>query len=191
MAGNQSVLMTNVGRQALVKSQLGFTLSELLVVIGIIALITVLVVPNWRSGERSLALDRVVHKAGQDVRKVQELALRAQAYTCDPPGSISGYGIFFDESNSTSYILFAECNGSNIYNAGIDGIVKTVQLESGIEIQSVSPSPKASIVFIPPAPTVFIKPGDPLAAQVFFVRIDGVGDTKILDVSSKGVIDID
>ena len=171
----------------------GFTIPELLVVVAIIMLMTGLMLPNWRSGERTLTLDRVVHKAGHDVRRVQELALRAQAYTCDT-GSISGYGVFFDQDTPTSYILFAECNGNNTYNDEIDGIVEEVQMESGVEISLVSLIPQStqiSIVFVPPTPLVFLKPGDPSLVRIFFQRADGVGTAKILEVTSRGVIDID
>jgi len=171
----------------------GFTIPELLVVVAIIVLMTGLMLPNWRSGERTLALSRVVHKAGQDVRRAQELALRAQAYTCpnDPAEKISAYGVFFDQNTPTSYILFAECNDNNIYDVGTDGIVETIQLESGIEIQGVSPGPQISIVFVPPTPLVFLKPGDPSLARVLFQRADGAGNLKTLDVTIRGVIDID
>ena len=174
------------------RSEHGFTIPELLVVVSIIILMTGLTLPNWRSGERTLTLDRVVHKAGQDVRRVQELALRAQAYICDT-GSISGYGVFFDQDTPTSYILFAECNGNNTYDDEIDGIVEEVQMESGIKIQSVFPGPQISIVFVPPIPLVFLKPGDPPLplARVFFKRIDEVGTQRTLEVTSRGVIDMD
>lgn len=172
------------------RKEYGFTIPELLVVVTIIILMTGLTLPNWRSGEKTLTLDRVVHKAGQDVRRVQELALRAQAYTCDT-GSISGYGVFFDQNTPTLYILFAECNNNNIYNEGIDGKVEEIQLESGIKIQSVFPGPQISIVFVPPIPLVFLKPDDPSSTQVFFQRADGVGAKRILEVTRKGVIDID
>ena len=168
----------------------GFTIPELLVVVAIIVLMTGLLLPNWRSGERTLALSRVVHKAGQDVRRAQELALRAQAYTC-LSGTISGYGVFFDQNSSTSYTIFAECNANNTYDAGTDGIVETIQIESGIEIQSVSPGPQISIVFVPPVPLVFLEPGDPSLTRVFFQRVDGVGNQRTLEITNKGVIDID
>jgi len=118
---------------------------------------------------------------------------QVKAYICpnDPAEKISGYGIFFDQNIPTSYIIFAECNDNNTYNAEIDGIVEAVQLERGIQIQSVSPGPQISIVFIPPVPSVFIQPGNLLATQISFGRIDEVGAQKILDITNKGVIDID
>lgn len=174
----------------------GFSIPELLVVVAIIVLMTGLLLINWRSGERSLALSRVVHKAGQDVRRVQELALRAQAYICPnapiiPTETISGYGVFFNQDSPDLYILFAECNHNNTYNEGIDGIVEAISLESGITISSVAPNSKTSIVFVPPTPQVFINGNTDGNMQVSFQRTDGVGNVKILDVNAKGVIDVD
>lgn len=184
MAGNLTFLTRN--REG------GFTIPELLVVVAVIMLMTGLILPNWKSGEQSLALDRVAHKAGQDVRRAQELSMRAEAFTCTT-GSISGYGVFFDQNTPTSYILFAECNGNNMYNDGVDGIVggEGITLESGIEIFSLSPSEEVSIVFEPPTPRVFVNGQEGVSAQVSFQRTDGVGAPRTLDISSKGVIDID
>jgi len=170
----------------------GFTIIELLIVIGIIVLMTGLMLPTFRSGERTLALSRVVHKAGQDVRNTQELALRAKAHICpnDPAEKISGYGVFFDQNIPTSYIIFAECNDNNTYNEGTDGIVETISLESNIEISLVSPSAKTSIVFVPPTPLVFTNGNPGENVQISFQRQDGVGAVKTLDINSKGVIDV-
>ena len=181
MAGNLTLLRKDRGA--------GFTLPELLVAVAIIVLMTALILPTWKSGERTLALDRVVHKAGQDVRRTQELALGARPYTCQT-GSMFGYGIFFDSSSPNSYLVFAECDENTIgYNAGTDGIVETITLENNVQIASVSPTSQISIVFVPPTPTVFLKPGDPLLAQISFQRTDGQGTPKTLDINSKGVID--
>jgi len=174
----------------------GFTLVELFVVMGVVVLMTVLVLPNWRSGERSLALDRTVHKAGQDVRKTQELSLRAEPHTCLPEEteSMFAYGIFFDSSDPDSYLIFAECDKDSIgYDPAVDDIIEEIMLENDIVIKSVSPSPTASIVFVPPTPKVWIKPepGDPAqGAKIIFERIDKVKQRQ-LNISSKGIVDVD
>jgi len=49
------------------RGEQGFSLPELLVVIAIIVLMTGLMLPNWRSGDRTLTLNRVVSKAGQSI----------------------------------------------------------------------------------------------------------------------------
>lgn len=162
--------------------------------VAIIVLMTSLVLPNWRSGERGLALERTASKVGQDVRRIQEFSMRARAYTC-ATGTISGYGIYFATFTPDSYILFAECNGTNTYDAGVDGVVETAEMESGVQMQEILldsvPNGTVSIVFIPPTPTVFIKPGDPLEAEIVLQRTDGVSGTRTVSISSKGVIDID
>jgi len=118
----------------------GFTLVEILVVTALILLMTTVATFNLRLGEQSLALDRAAHKVSLDVRRAMELTLRAQNLTgCVP--SFSGYGLYVDEiASRTSYIIFADCNGNNKYEAGLDLIVETISLEEGIEISSIDPT---------------------------------------------------
>tara|TARA_Y100000310_G_scaffold32715_1_gene30985 strand:- start:447 stop:977 length:531 start_codon:yes stop_codon:yes gene_type:complete len=171
----------------------GFTVIEILVVMAIVVLMTILVLPNWRAGEQSLALQRSAQKLAQDTRRAQELALRAQSFTCQI-GTISGYGIFFDQSAPNSYILFAECNGNNTYNDGIDGIVdgESISLESGVEIASVTPGPTVSIVFIPPTPTIWINNDvGQTSVQVVLRRTGDPASTKTITITNKGIIDVD
>ena len=175
-----------------IKGVSGYTLVELLVVVGIIVLMTGVSFPLWSSVEKDLALDRVVHKTGQDVRRVQELALRSQNHICTTPGmSIYGYGIYFDSDTPTSYILFAECNSQSIgYDERQDDIVENVQLESGVRIVEVSPTPQMSIVFVPPLFTTFLRPGNPDSVEISFQGRDGVGDIKKLNVTQRLLTEI-
>ena len=169
----------------------GFTLIELLVVIAIAVVITIVAIPGWKTGEQGLTLDRVVHKAGQDVRRTRELALRAEPYTCQT-GKIFAYGIFFDSASPTSYLIFAECDKDSIgYDPGDDGIVETITFENDIQITSVSPGTEISAVFVPPTPQIFLKPGDISSTQVSFQRTSGAGAIKTLDITNKGVVDVD
>lgn len=170
----------------------GFTIPELLVSIFIIVLMTAIAVPSWRTGETTLALDRAAHKLAQDLRKATELAQRAQFFQC-ATGSISGYGMYFSSSTSTSYILYAECNGDLDYDAGSSGdtIVQTMSLESRIHIESTAPSPFFSVLFVPPVPSVYLKPGDPSQVQIVLSVMDDPLRFKTITVTPKGVIDID
>ena len=156
-------------------------------VIAIISLLTALTLPNWRSGARSLALERSAFKLGQDVRRAEELALRAQAFECET-GSITGYGVAFDLYNPTTYLLFAECNGDNTYSSQ-DSIVDTITLESDTVISSLVPGPQSSVVFIPPTPRIFINPGGLEELQVQLTTTGGA--SKSVTITHKGIIDIE
>ena len=175
-----------------------FTIPELLISIFIIVLMTAIAVPIWRSGETTLALDRAAHKLSQDIRKATELAQRAQALvlplTC-APGKISGYGIYVSAAMPTStYTLYAECNGNQTYELGVDAVFQTVTLENKIQITSTSVTPSSfAILFVPPVPTITIQSGMESLAQAQ-ITLSIAGDpsrSKIITVTNKGIIDID
>ena len=94
----------------------GFTLVELLVAISIFALITTLVIIDFRTGRFNDELRIDAEKLATDVRKVQTLALTgfvpAAGGGNTPEG---GYGIRLTEDTGT-YILFAD------YAYGVDDI---------------------------------------------------------------------
>lgn len=171
----------------------GFTIPELLVSIFIIVLMTALVLPSWHAGETVLALDRAAHKLAQDMRRATELAQRAQPLapplTC-APGNISGYGMHISSGTPASYTLYAECNGNQEYNAGVDAAFQTVTLESKIQITSATPS-SFSVFFVPPVPTITIQPGNLSQAQVTLSVADDPSKSKVITITTKGIIDID
>lgn len=167
----------------------GFTLTEILVVIGVVVLLTGILIPNWRLGEKELKLQRATAKLAQDILRTGELALRVEDFDCQA-GSVSGYGIHFDASSPDSYLIFAECNSSNEYEAVSDGVVETIMLENGVVISSVSPSPVFNAVFLPPKPAVYIMPGA-LLEGVITLQVSPGGHERIVKVNNKGVVDID
>lgn len=168
----------------------GFTIPELLISIFVIVLMTAIVVPSWRAGETTLALDRAAHKLSQDVRKATELAQRAQFFDCGAPKKISGYGIYISTATPTSYTLYVECNNNQEYNLGVDAVFQTVTLENKIQITSATPSP-FSVFFVPPVPTITIQPGNPSQAQVRLSVINDPLKFKDITITTKGIIDID
>ncbi len=163
----------------------GFTLIELLVTTSLIIFITSLTFLNWQSSQGNLSLQRGIHQLAQDIARTQELSLQSKSFTC-ASRSISGYGMYFNLSAPDSYLIFAECNSTNAYEAASDGLVETVSFQKGVKITALSPSP-LSVVFLPPDPQVFIKPGDPSQAQI---TLGQDGATRSVIVNQRGVVDV-
>ncbi|MDO8470484.1 MAG: hypothetical protein Q7S63_00725 [bacterium] len=167
----------------------GFTVVELVVVSSLMILITGLLLVNTQSTRGRLALERSLHQVALDVTRAHELALRSQAYTC-ASGSITGYGLAVDLANPGSYIVFAECNGTNSYEQGSDGIIETVSLSKGVVISQTLPSPEWSIVFLPPDPQVFLKPGNPVQVQLSLIVQQDPSFIRTIVINSRGIADI-
>jgi len=176
----------------------GFTLVELLVVIGIISLLTALILPNFRGGESQFALQRSANKLSQDIRRAQQMALSAKE--CQPCGGIfpeTGYGIILDNAWSTrQYRLYADTHGKNEFFTPNDTIVETIDLEKGVIIKEISLPPNTyssvSINFKPPDPITNIKynigpPGQSLTIITLALETDP-NKTKTVKVNKAGLI---
>lgn len=141
-----------------------FTLVESLVTIFIIAVLSLIILPNYYSAKQQLALQRSAFKLAQDIRIVQEMAMSVEELPTGFP--LGGYGlyIFFDDENpnpQNSYILFGDINDNQKYGPGIDvQIGETKFLESKVKIKSLSKD-QMNIVFMPPDPEVFVAGKNP------------------------------
>lgn len=141
-----------------------FTLIELLVVVSIIVLMTALTLPNYRLGDKQLALQRSAHRLAQTLRTTQEYAISAKTFQGAVP---SGYGMYLDLAQPASYILFADVNGDGVYSGAsekVEGINLEVNVVLG-ELVPATPSSSLTIVFIPPDPTTIFNP-DATSAKI-------------------------
>ena len=140
----------------------GFTIMELLVVLAIIAIISGFMVVNFRKGEEGGRLVRSAQQIAQNIRKVQNMALSSVEYQGEIPYA---YGVYFSRDITDSYILFADKNPDSFrYNGEPpDKKIETINLERGIVIDSISPSPFLHIAFSPPNPLTFINVDQPEA----------------------------
>lgn len=140
-----------------------FTVIELLVVVSIIALMTVLILPNYNSGNKQLTLQRAASKLVQDIRDAQELSLSSKEFNGQLPEG--GYGFFFWKFEvggvdyPHKYVLFADLNGNGSRQVGSED-VKWFTLENGVKFSDFYLDGDAAFgsifTFIAPDPTVCI-----------------------------------
>ena len=160
----------------------GFTLVELMVVTAIIVLLTAMTLPNYRAGSQQLALQRSAHKLAQDLRRAEELALSSQAFGDQTP---QGYGVYFNKSQSSRYILFADLDGNHQYSGLSDEKVEEITLEGKVVISGLSPefASVLTIVFTPPDPSVyFYEDSNAVTASITLMA------KEIIQVNKVGLI---
>lgn len=175
-----------------IKSQLkqkGFTLTEALVVVFIIGLISSILIVNWRKNEKQYQVQRVAQEIVQNIRKTQDMALNSFKYQEDD-GVPDNYGIYFDKTLASSYIIFADENGNNKYNGGEN--IETILIDSGVEIGSLSSEPKLNITFSLPDAFTVINPAA-VSATITIKKSDGIcpQNCKNIIIRNTGQISVE
>jgi Tfp pilus assembly protein FimT len=163
-----------------------FTLIELLVATAIIVLLTALILPNYRAGDKSLALQRSANKLAQDIRRVQDMAMSAKEIEGAPASWRYGYGIRLAKSQPNQYILFADLDNGEDYDPGEE--IETITLERMVKIDELLPSSPLIVIFEPPDPTVTITPDDNMASIKLGVS---VSLQKTIKINKAGLIAVD
>ncbi len=174
----------------------GFTLTELLVVTGVMIALSLAVLVNWKGSGQEFALQRSANKLAQDLRKASNMAMSAKEFQGSVP--LGGYGIFLkvrDHYYILDYILYADTNpvgGNQAYEAG-DGQVETIYEEQGVYIQDIFSS-SLSINFKPPSPTIRIVKADgtELAQATIILALQSdPTKTKTIRVNTAGLITVE
>jgi len=188
----------------------GFTFTELMVIISIIAVFTVISFPYYQNVNKGLALDRAAVKLAQDARRAQEMVMSAHKFddgSGSPPQVPKFYGIYFDMSESNHYILFADIDGDNLYDVstpcGVAGseCVEDIYLEESVELEECGPAAGicSHLVFFYQAPDpifYFYKRisggvwGPSGHATVAYIKLSIDGKEKTINLNKSGLIDI-
>jgi len=172
------------------KKESGLTLTEILVTIAIIIILSGLIIANSGAGKSQLALSRSANKLAQDIRRAQEMAMSAEKCPTGTgcAGQIPpGYGIYLIQ-NSENYLLYADTNPGEIYDGGDAGI-ETIPLEKGIHIKDLGPA-STSINFKPPDPKINISGGGNEVFIVIALKADQT-KTRTIRVNKAGLISVE
>ena len=174
----------------------GFTLTELLVVISIIIILTSVSLPVYQGARGQLALRRAANKLAQDIGRAREMAISVEEYSGTiPPG---GYGVYFEAtpwpltpSSEYNFYIYADNSGNRRYDSGEQ--IEKISLEKGTKIKKVgSGSQRYSINFTPPDPGVsFYEGGIQLAQKELEIIISLKKDpsmTKSVIVNKSGLL---
>jgi len=136
----------------------GFTLIELVVILGITTLLTAVLITYSRTGEKQIRLFRDQASAVNAILRAKSLAIQTQLNNPPTGGKICGYGVHFEE---TRYIIFRDlvtgmnCAISDQIYSGPDEIFETKELAEGNYFKDLVLS---DILFIPPDPRTVLNP---------------------------------
>lgn len=185
----------------------GFTLIEILVVMGITVLLTGFMIQNFSRSRTDLNQTRLLVQDA--IREAQSLALSGSVFAGPSGGGRAtpsfyrcGYGAHFDAG---SYTVYAGPDSNSVdcstqdrgYNPGTDQVVRTA-LFSNNTIEILLPAP--DIFFEPPDPVTYVCTSSPCGdAQRFAglsadikIRRKGAAcpsdDCRIIHVTTSGLI---
>ena len=196
----------NVLRQRYSKELLtGFTVVELLVVIGIMAIVTATTLINYPQFSRRLDTEREAQLVALALRDAEERAIRTHR-----AGGVftAPFGVHFIE-NSDQYILFSDTGGdANFYNPGEE--LETISLGRGVRVNDICQFEKnpllgtncditsLSVTFRRPAPFIEIHgvmggfPQVDLGEPDFEIHVDNNGEyEKTIVIWTTGAISIE
>jgi len=156
----------------------GFTLLELLIVMGITMLLGASAIGYSRSGEETLNLQISVQKVLSDVNQVASYALSSPGRKSNPGERYCGFGIHFALGSET-YIVFGDVKPSGVdkkcadsdrkYTDGTDDKLFVSSLKHSVIDNTGGVN---DILFIPPDPILYVTSGTGMATTTASVKID-------------------
>ncbi len=147
----------------------GFSLIELIVVVGIMIVITSVVLVNHTRFSGAFTLENLAYEIALTVRQAQFFGLNVRGADIGASTTFeTGYGVHFDTSSPTSFIFFADTDKDHIYNGASDVVVDVYNITQGNQIASLCLDSACStsvnqltIAFSRPDPDAYITTGTP------------------------------
>lgn len=163
------------------KNSAGFTVIEILVIIGVLALLSATLIPYTHTGERQIVLLKEQARIIHALSRAKYLGLGTFGKTGVP----CGYGVHFETPRS--FLIFKDvagnCQLSDKRYSGASEVFESFQLEETVKFSQLTLS---DIVFIPPEPLVVITPSQD-QATIIIETIDAASSVTV-KINSAGQI---
>lgn len=163
------------------KTQAGFTLVEILVVLVIIIVLAVLVISGYSEGRPRLAVERTAESFASDLYRAKQRALSGMIYEDGDDFFEGGHGIKINENDDFYTFYAGESNQKEI---------EVITLENLAKIKSVNPENgnELNIFFSDDGDVTFNGSGG--IATVVFTAKDDDSITREVEINSSGVVKI-
>ena len=162
-------------KKKIIKSSAGFTMTELLVVMFIISLLSTSVLISFRNNQKSYGLNQSAQQLISNLRKAQNMAMNKV--------NINGYDSYgiCAETNNNYYIIYADDNSNNTYEPS-DVIIETINLLNNVKINNT-----LDVFFESPDPKTYINGSDIIGLSgSIILEIDGA--FKTITITTAGLI---
>lgn len=163
--------------------QKGFTIIELLVVLGIMAMLSSIAILYSRTGENQILLFKEQSKVISVILRAKSLALQTFA---ESAAGVCGYGVHFTGAPDNQFILFkdlaasgSDCGTADQKYSGATENFEVNQLDPALKFAQLD---LTDIVFVPPDPLVFLNPAPAVGQTSVLIKIatqDGASEVKI------------
>ncbi len=186
------------------KSESGFTLMELLVVIFIIGIITTVVIVSFRSGDKRKTLKMGVEEVTTLIKDAQNRSLLGQT---NKEGNFpaGGYGVYLG-LNQGYAVLFQDEDSDQKYTGpktypfeggekAASEYVSHVKIREGLAIDKIFKDGKVlrevAIVFVPPKPTMYFDSNNDITAGEIVFTMEEIKDKREIFLNClSGQIDV-
>jgi len=161
----------------------GFTIIEMIVIIGILSLLSAILVVYIRAGENQIILFKEQAKIIGILSRAKSLGIS----TFGRAGVPCGYGVHFETSGS--FLIFkdlsGDCSDSDQKYSGSDEFYESFQLNPAVKFDTLTLS---DVLFIPPDPSIVITPAQDEATII--IKPVGAESSAAIKINSAGQISI-
>ena len=162
-----------------IKKNEGFTLIEMLVVLGIIVVLSILVISGYQEGRPRLAVERTTEGFVNDLYRIRQRSLSSMIYEDGENFIQGGHGVRVSVSNN-EYELYA--------GDGVEKLIEEIKVETLVNIESVTPDSGGYLnIFFSDDGKVYFNGAEATGeASVVFSTTNDEAITRKVNINSSG-----